>query len=558
MVRKRQVAVGLLLVIAVTLTFTSVYRSQISVGWGGDLEKRSTQRQPSVPAPTSSNVDSDRDITETTARSEPLTKRPRRTLPPARSTTKHLLPSPASKLPTPRSGGQQVNVPDSTMVVCLISHGWKAGGYESPHTIKGSQQSLPLALKGILRSLAQEEVAGDSSQGGDELNSTSPGERSEQQMCKALHFVFIVGQEDEVRIRKLLEPIHYTPGPIPVSYQFVHLNETQLAGWMDHINHRASHRTGAAGNVKYFYPNIFPNVNKVLMLDSDVLVVKNVCELWRQFGKFKAKQLFAFAPQWPQLHPTKDNQVNAGVALLHIERMRNHHLSSGSYLAEEGGQPGTTQKEALATKTSLPRFSNSPGYGWLELSHKAIANWGAKKMQPKCCAHGDQSAFHMVRFLEPATMGYLSRSWNINKCHDYQKYPRASRAKMRELKLEKQQRKDLEAADHGREAPDNEELQPAGVSLLPIDYHKVGIIHLGCCKMCTRKQIGDWAAAYYDLVANVSLREDFLVVPPSGEAAVGDKTSLQSRLLGHNKKKPLTTWSKVKGEVQLAQVWHLE
>ena len=306
-----------------------------------------------------------------------------------------LVPDP----PKEHHSGHQQHAKDR-MVIALISHGWKASGYESNETVKGSKMSMPLTLKGILRTVKQ---------------------------CSSFRIYFVTGDEDERRIRGLLKPIQHAP--VNFTYQFVGLNETQLEEWMNFINHKASHRTGPAGNVKYFYPLIFPKEERMMMLDTDVLIGRDLCQLWNEFNKFKPEQLFAFAPQWPTVDPHKDNQFNAGVALLHLERMRQAN--------------------------------------WLQLSKDSIENWAEKNMKPKCCAHGDQSAFHMVRFYRPSTLGYLPRWWNINKCHNYQNIHR----------------------------------KPKGSF--------VGLVHLGCCKMCTRSKIGRFASLF-DSINNISLEHDFV------------------------------------------------
>jgi hypothetical protein len=281
------------------------------------------------------------------------------------------------------------------LVICMISYGWDAKGYETNETIKGSRHSLPVALKGILSTIRK---------------------------CQHLHFYFVTGLADEERIRSMLAPLKCAP--VNVTFSFVPLNETQLDEWMSFIGHKASHRTGAAGNIKYFYPLLFPNEEKVLMLDSDILVGRDLSDLWSEFDRFTPTQLFALSPQWPTVHASKDNQFNAGVGLLHLQRMR----------------------EA----------------DWLSLSKAAIRHWDQSGMTPKCCAHGDQSAFHMVRYYRPGALGLLPRWWNINKCHQYQQIHR----------------------------------KPKGSF--------VGIVHLGCCKMCTRAKIGPRWAALYDSISNIS------------------------------------------------------
>jgi len=268
--------------------------------------------------------------------------------------------------------------------IALIAHGWSAKGYETTETIKGRKRSMELALKGLLRTVSS--------------------------LC-SLHLVFVTGAADESRIRAFLADV-VSPAHTSVRYSFVPLNETLLAVWMGLIGHTPSHRTGAAGNIKFFYPLLFPKVDRIMMLDTDILIGRDICALWGLFDQFSPQQLFSFAPQWPKVHPVKDNIFNAGVALLHLERMR--------------------QAE------------------WLTLARDAIVAWDTSGRTPRCCAHGDQSAFHMIRAYRPETLTYLlPRWWNINKCHGY----------------------------HLISDRNGDAMPPSAF---------VGIVHLGCCKMCTR------------------------------------------------------------------------
>ena len=270
----------------------------------------------------------------------------------------------------------------SRAVVALIAHGWNASGYEDLTTIKGRKMSMELTLKGLLRTLSTQ--------------------------C-SLHIYFVVGLEDEVRIRQFLDGALGPPSGTRVSYSFVELDEAQLSLWLAAIGHKPSHRTGAAGNIKFFYPLVFPREEKMLMLDTDVLIGRDVCQLWNEFESFSEVTLFGFVPQKPKVDPNADNEFNAGVALLHLERMRRAN--------------------------------------WITLAKDSIAHWHDRGMRPPCCAHGDQSVFHMIRYMRPEVLKLLPRWWNINKCHKYQHINR----------------------------------NPPGSF--------VGIVHLGCCKMCTRGKL---------------------------------------------------------------------
>lgn len=240
------------------------------------------------------------------------------------------------------------------------------------------------------------------------------------------------------------------------------------------------------------------------MLDSDVLVDRDICELWEHFQFFPRDQLFAFAPQKVPMQISKDNQFNAGVALLHLERMRQAN--------------------------------------WLTLARSSIAAWDASPSQsPKCCAHGDQSVFHMVRWYRPLVFQYvLPRWWNLNKCHSYMKFEEHYRRFIDRRNTESHQRKkrcwllnDLssnsttlaQVIEHTKVTPKFSELviqtehspqQSHGAlnhqqeryvmdgtkPLLDEEDVFVGIVHLGCCKRCSRRHLKS-SARWQRLLADI-------------------------------------------------------
>jgi hypothetical protein len=312
--------------------------------------------------------------------------------------------------------------------IALISHGWHtAPHYHDDTTIKGPTMSLRMCIAGILK------------------YTTSP-----------VSLYFVTGERDEPPIRELMRGVRFWRRRL--EWRFVRLDEAQLERWMDAIGHRATHRTGQAGNVKFFYPLVFPRLDRLLMLDTDVLIDHDLTDLWMHFRHFEPRQLYAMTPQWASVHPTKDNQFNAGVMLLRLDRMR------------AAARPG----------------------GWLQLAKESIDNWHAKGMKPPCCTHGDQTVFHMIRFYRPtASLGrspaaWIPRHWNINKCHGYQG-----------------------VRDSGG----------GGGNSLPKHMPFVGLVHLGCCKKCTRAKIGPrWARLVdklngTDIVHAFSAQTDELAEP---------------------------------------------
>lgn len=313
---------------------------------------------------------------------------------------------------------------DAAVHVALVSHGWTAKGYHDASSIKGPGVSLRTAFWGILRAAEMPSVP-------------------RRLWDLPIVFHFVVG-EDEERFARQLMGNATACGAITrtrFSATYTRLNTTQVDEWMAAIKHTATHRTAHAGNVKFFYALLWPRLPRVLMLDTDVLVAADVRLLYVDgFARMAPRQLFSLAPQWPAYDAGKDNQLNAGVGLLALDRMR----------------------EA----------------GWLRLAAEAIARWDGAGRTPRCCAHGDQSVFHFVRWWRPETLGgkpavLLPRPWNANKCHGYQG-----------LKSRAAQERALRTVS-------------SSTTTTTIDTVAVGIVHLGCCKKCNGAKVGPvWAELF--------------------------------------------------------------
>ncbi|KAF7232190.1 hypothetical protein EG68_05547 [Paragonimus skrjabini miyazakii] len=101
---------------------------------------------------------------------------------------------------------------------------------------------------------------------------------------------------------------------------------------------KSSHYSGSRSYIKLFLPDILSqSVEKVIMMDADMLMNKHICELWDQFNQFTSTQIFAMiretAPYfrkylgrkyWPSLGPG----YNAGLILLHLKRIRSINWES--------------------------------------------------------------------------------------------------------------------------------------------------------------------------------------------------------------------------------------
>ncbi|CAL8081868.1 unnamed protein product [Calicophoron daubneyi] len=97
--------------------------------------------------------------------------------------------------------------------------------------------------------------------------------------------------------------------------------------WMPNV-----HSAGSTAMVKLLIPEILPpNVEKALLIDSDVLLNDNIIELWDHFDRFNQNQMIGL--EWEQrtaneqcerssTWPIPRYGINTGVILMHLTRLR--------------------------------------------------------------------------------------------------------------------------------------------------------------------------------------------------------------------------------------------
>ena len=65
-----------------------------------------------------------------------------------------------------------------------------------------------------------------------------------------------------------------------------------------------------------------PSVRRVLVLDTDVVMIRPLAELWGQFARFGPEAVLGLVAEQSSLYPGNAIGKNGGVQLLHLERMR--------------------------------------------------------------------------------------------------------------------------------------------------------------------------------------------------------------------------------------------
>jgi lipopolysaccharide biosynthesis glycosyltransferase len=108
------------------------------------------------------------------------------------------------------------------------------------------------------------------------------------------------------------------------------LNHTAEIAWVP-----TTHASGAFGLSKLMYERVLPRVDKVIALDTDLILRRDIAELWALFRLFSPAQMLGAVAQqsdWylgtsaiaaqEYIWPAVGRGINSGVMLLHLQRLR--------------------------------------------------------------------------------------------------------------------------------------------------------------------------------------------------------------------------------------------
>ena len=102
-----------------------------------------------------------------------------------------------------------------------------------------------------------------------------------------------------------------------------------------------------------------PSVRRVLVLDTDVVMIRPLAELWGQFARFGPEAVLGLVAEQSSLYPGNAIGKNGGVQLLHLERMRRSPAYAAAldhYATGRGGAWATS-----ATRRSTPAWRTRTG-----------------------------------------------------------------------------------------------------------------------------------------------------------------------------------------------------
>jgi len=73
-------------------------------------------------------------------------------------------------------------------------------------------------------------------------------------------------------------------------------------------------------SLRLLIPDILRNHETVIYLDTDIIVMESIQELWKEFGSFFSQTLIAGTSLFGE--EDRDRQINSGVMLMNLTRMR--------------------------------------------------------------------------------------------------------------------------------------------------------------------------------------------------------------------------------------------
>lgn len=140
---------------------------------------------------------------------------------------------------------------------------------------------------------------------------------------KPLHFHLIVNKFSDKVLRTLFET-----WDIPqVTVSFYDMNDyLPDIRWVPN-----SHYSGIYGLLKLLFPTVLPNVEKIIILDTDLIFTSDIDELWQLFNNFDYLHAIGLVENESDFYLSKKSTIwpaigrgyNTGVILYRLDRLRN-------------------------------------------------------------------------------------------------------------------------------------------------------------------------------------------------------------------------------------------
>lgn len=144
-----------------------------------------------------------------------------------------------------------------------------------------------------------------------------------------LHFHFLSDDDTKENLKILFE--NWNLPQVNVSFYADKIWIPKVA-WIPN-----QHYSGVYGLLKLMLPEALLNIDKVLVLDTDITVLTDLSNLWENFDKFNDHQMFGLVENQSDLYtkiwttgirpwPAMGNGFNTGVILMNLKRIRDRNF----------------------------------------------------------------------------------------------------------------------------------------------------------------------------------------------------------------------------------------
>jgi len=211
---------------------------------------------------------------------------------------------------------------------------------------------------------------------------------------QAIHFNFLLNHAALKTVHNFRHLLKHSRVPLKITVRT--LNETWVIRKCKEIQFdHTTHHAGVWGAAKLWLPWLYPNLERALVLDTDMVLSKDVAILWRLFDERNTTTGIVAEHKWIWRMPLNENHpwhVCTCVMLIEMAWARARVHITRDFLDGLHAYPVT------ATSKSMWRADDS------DLFHSDV---------------GDQGVLFALYRHKPDLFTTLAQTWNSDHCHKY-------------------------------------------------------------------------------------------------------------------------------------------
>ncbi|KAL3883620.1 hypothetical protein ACJMK2_029865 [Sinanodonta woodiana] len=190
----------------------------------------------------------------------------------------------------------------------------------------------------------------------------------------------ICGDGSRPLVQGLINNLHHPY--INIRYELTDLNKTQVLLEMEKINIAITYHAGIYGMAKAYLHRLLPNLDKCILLDTDLIFGSDPAFLWEEFQNQEGSEIITMKIN---TQTSTQFQASSGVVLMNLKAMRESNIE---------------EHYAIAAQSVCPRIPE-------------------RKTEYRDCALGDQTLLFGVYQIKPYLFHSLPGSWILEFCHEF-------------------------------------------------------------------------------------------------------------------------------------------